>query len=79
MVLVLGCKILAEEIARLPLRPLRILRDVISHEEVDLHKLHCGVEVQGLIHIVRRSVVAGRDLLLDKFLAIYLRSLSHRR
>ncbi len=59
--LILGPKMLAEEIPRLPLRTLWVLRDVISHQEIDLHELHCGVEVQWLIHIVRRSVVVDRD------------------
>ena len=72
----LGPKILAEEIPRLPLRTLRVLRDVISHQEIDLHELHCGVEAQWLIHIIRRSVVAGRDPLLRKLLPVYRRIFS---
>src|SRR5215469_13720379 len=66
-------KILAEKISRLPLRTLRILRNVVAHQEIDLHEFDCGVQIQWLIHIVRRSVVAGRHPSLHKLLPVYPR------
>jgi hypothetical protein len=51
---ILGPKILAEEIPRLPFRPLRVLRDVIPHQEVD--------EGRKRVLLIAACILAARKL-----------------
>jgi hypothetical protein len=68
--LISGHKILAKKCPGL-LRTLRILRNVLSHQEIDWHEFDCSVQIQWLIHIIRRSLVAGRHPSLPKLLPLY--------
>jgi hypothetical protein len=67
---VLPPKSLAEEVSRLPCGPPWILRDVISNQEIDLHELDGGIEVERLVHIVRGRVGARGVPFIEEFLGI---------
>src|SRR5580693_9797840 len=61
---------LAEEIPGFPGRPLRILRDIIANQKINLHELDGGVEIERLVHIVRRRMVTCGDPIIIEFLGI---------
>src|SRR5580704_4750487 len=68
--LVLQSKSLAEEVSRLPRRPPWILCDVVSNQEIDLHELDGGIEVERLVHIVRGRVVTCGGPIIVEFLGV---------
>src|SRR4051812_23154596 len=56
----------AEEVSFIPRRGCVMLGHLISHEEIHDRPFGSGIVIDGLVHVVERSVVAGDQPFLDQ-------------
>src|SRR5215469_8970322 len=66
---------IAKKVARFPRRSRLLLGQFVSDEKADLHELDRGIEIQGLVHVVARCVIARGNPVLEKLARVYIRVL----